>query len=122
MLNRFWAARALSQLSFLLLFSSFSFHVLGQSKVGAPYFDISNDSAGGSLPLLYQKAEVDIAGIFAKVELCQAYTNRGTAPIEAVYVFPASTEAAVAGLEIRIGERRIQAEIRTWADADSLYN
>ena len=38
--------------------------------------------------------EVRIDGAIARVKLTQRYGNSGTAPIEAVYVFPASTRAA----------------------------
>ena len=42
----------------------------------------------------------------------QTYANKGTRPINAKYVFPASTRAAVHGMKMTIGEHVIQAKIR----------
>ena len=47
-----------------------------------------------------------------EVTVEQTYANTGDSPIEAVYVFPASTRAAVHGVEMRIGERVIVAKIQ----------
>ena len=49
------------------------------------------------LPLKETSAEVEIAGVIAKVKVHQVFENLGTKPIEAIYVFPASTRAAVHG-------------------------
>jgi len=38
---------------------------------------------------------VNIAGVIADVKVTQVYKNEGTNPLEAIYVFPASTRAAV---------------------------
>jgi Ca-activated chloride channel family protein len=42
----------------------------------------------------------------------QVYKNEGQRPIEAVYVFPSSTKAAVYGMKMTIGERTIIAKVR----------
>jgi hypothetical protein len=58
----------------------------------APFFHIAGDDPNKeSLPLESTSAKVDIAGVIAQVLVTQVYRNRGTTPIEAVYVFPAST-------------------------------
>ena len=56
--------------------------------------------------------EVRIAGVIADVKVRQRYRNEGGRPLEARYVFPASTRAAVNALTMKIGERIVQAEIR----------
>ena len=43
--------------------------------------------------------EADILGVIAGVRIFQVFENTGKKPIEAVYVFPASTRAAVHGIE-----------------------
>ncbi len=57
-------------------------------------------------------AEVNIAGVIADVTITQDYRNEGKKPIEAIYVFPASTQAAVYSMVMTIGERVIVARIR----------
>jgi len=42
----------------------------------------------------------------------QVYKNEGQRPVEAVYVFPSSTKAAVYGMKMTIGERTIIAKVR----------
>ena len=52
------------------------------------------------------KQDAGEAGI-ANVEVTQVYKNDGKNTLEAVYVFPASTRAAVYAMTMRIGERTI---------------
>ena len=78
----------------------------------APYFVVpGGDGSTESLPLKETSAEVAIAGVIARVKVKQQYENTGKTPIEAVYVFPASTRAAVHGMRMKIGERTIEAKI-----------
>jgi hypothetical protein len=64
---------------------------------------------------------VKISGIFADVEIRQFYGNTGKKVLEAVYVFPGSTRAAVHGLEMRIGDRAIVAEVEERRKAKAKY-
>jgi Ca-activated chloride channel family protein len=82
-------------------------------KTLSPYFFVhSDDPSVDKLPLKSTDVDVAIAGVIADVKVVQHYRNDGTRPIEAEYVFPGSTRAAVYGLTMVIGERRIVAEIR----------
>ena len=79
----------------------------------SPYFFVkSEDPEVDCLPLKETSAEVHIAGVIADVRVTQVYENTGHKPLEAVYIFPASTRAAVYGLKMSIGERTIVAEVR----------
>lgn len=79
----------------------------------SPYFFVENgDPAVDRLPLEETKADVRIAGVIADVVVTQVYKNEGTRPINARYVFPASTRAAVHGMTMQIGEHLIRAQIR----------
>lgn len=69
------------------------------------------DPATDQLPLKSSHAEVKINGPIAQVRITQQYRNTGTRPINARYVFPGSTRAAVHGLTMKIGERLIKAKI-----------
>ncbi len=91
-------------------------------KTLAPYFHIpGNDSATEALPLKETSAEVAIAGVIARVKVKQLYENTGKNPIEAIYVFPASTRAAVHGMRMKIGQRTIEARIDRRAQARADY-
>jgi Ca-activated chloride channel homolog len=88
----------------------------------APYFVVpGGEGAVESLPLKETSAEVSIAGVIARVKVKQLYENTGKTPIEAVYVFPASTRAAVHGMRMKIGQRTIEARIDRRAKARADY-
>jgi Ca-activated chloride channel family protein len=82
-------------------------------KTLSPYFFVEDgDPAVDRLPLKETKAEVHIAGVIADVVVSQVYRNEGSRPLNARYVFPASTRAAVHGMTLQVGETRIRAQIR----------
>lgn len=88
----------------------------------APYFYV----AGGNpdterLPLKETRADVNIAGVIAGVRIHQVFENSGGKPIEAVYVFPASTRAAVHAMRMKIGSRTIEANIARKQEARAQY-
>jgi Ca-activated chloride channel family protein len=79
----------------------------------SPYFHVNSDDPGvDALPLKATQVDVRIAGVIAAVTVTQHYRNEGQRPIEARYVFPGSTQAAVHAMTVRLGERQIVAEIR----------
>ncbi|HET6829089.1 MAG TPA: VIT domain-containing protein, partial [Ramlibacter sp.] len=79
----------------------------------SPYFFIKGgDPDVDRLPLKSTKVDVRISGVIADVTVTQQYKNEGTRPIEAKYVFPGSTQAAVHGMNVRLGGRLITAQIR----------
>ena len=89
----------------------------------APYFQIesSGESSTESFPLRRTKTSVSIAGIIADVTITQVYANTGDGTIEARYLFPASTRAAVHGMEMKIGDRQVTAKIQERAKAKQTY-
>ncbi len=81
-------------------------------KTLSPYFVVNSDEPGTErLPLKSTSVNVDISGVIADVKVTQIYKNEGRRPLEAVYIFPASTRAAVYGMKMTIGERTITARI-----------
>jgi Ca-activated chloride channel homolog len=89
----------------------------------APYFFVEGDRGDAErLPLKSVDAEIRINGVIAHVTILQKYENTGTAPINARYVFPASTRAAVHGMRMTIGEHRIVAEIKEREQARKTYD
>jgi len=91
-------------------------------KTLSPYFFVkSDDPEVDRLPLKSTTAEVTIAGVIADVVVTQVYENTGQRPLEAIYVFPASTRAAVYGMRMTIGERVLEARIKERQQARQDY-
>jgi Ca-activated chloride channel family protein len=89
----------------------------------APYLTVVGEGGGQTerVPLKETSADVSIAGVIARVQVRQLFENTGRVPIEAVYVFPASTRAAVHGVRMKIGQRTIEAKIDKKAAARESY-
>lgn len=92
----------------------------------APHFEVQ-DAKGKminpeNLPLIHTEADVSIAGIIADVRVTQVYVNSGDTPIEAIYVFPGSSQSAVYGLTMRIQDRVIKAKIKEKAKAQAIFD
>jgi Ca-activated chloride channel homolog len=83
-----------------------------KQKALSPYFYVAGgDPAVERLPLKSLSADIRISGAVAAVRINQVFENHAQKPIEAVYVFPASTGAAVHGMRMRIGNRVVEAHI-----------
>ena len=105
--------------TFTLCHSSFAQQ---NDKTFAPYFKIvSKGATTESLPLKSSIADVSILGTIADVKIEQSYQNTGSESIEAVYVFPASTQAAVYDMEMHVGGRIIRAVIHEKKKAKEKY-
>lgn len=81
-------------------------------KTLSPYFFVKGDPKVDQLPLKDTRVEINVSGVIADVRVVQQYTNEGTRPVNATYVFPASTRAAVYGMRMRIGDEVIVARIK----------
>ncbi|MDM0046750.1 VIT and VWA domain-containing protein [Variovorax dokdonensis] len=96
---------------------------LPRQKTESPYFQVrGGDASLDRLPLKSTDVDVQIAGPIARVRVTQAYRNEGTRTLEASYVFPGSTRAAVDGLTIRLGNRLVEATIREKQQARREYD
>ncbi len=93
------------------------------SRTLSPYFVVSGAAPGvDALPLKSTRADVTISGVIADVVVTQRYRNEGTTPIEARYVFPASTRAAVYAMRFTVGDRVVNAEVREKQQARRDYD
>lgn len=92
------------------------------NKTLSPYFWVRGAAPGvETLPLRSTQIDATIAGVIADVRVTQTYANTGDTPIEAIYVFPGSTRAAVHGLTMTLGDRRVEAEIKERKQARQIY-
>lgn len=81
-------------------------------KTLAPYFVVQGDPNVDQLPLKDTQVEITVAGVIADVKVRQIYRNEGSRAINASYVFPASTRAAVYAMRMQIGNEIIIAKIK----------
>lgn len=91
-------------------------------KTESPYFFVQGGDPGlDQLPLKSTRVDVRISGVIADVTVTQHYRNEGQRPIEARYVFPGSTRAAVHAMNVRLADRLITAQIREKQQARVAY-
>lgn len=88
----------------------------------SPYFYVeSGDLSTDYFPLKDTNVLVNINGTIAETFLTQTYTNEGQNPINAVYIFPASTKVTVHGMKMQIGDQLITAQIQEKEIAKETY-
>ena len=88
----------------------------------APYFLIDGmDTATDSFPLKETNVSVNINGIFAETFVTQTYSNEGQEPINATYVFPASSRVTIHGMKMEIRDEIITAKIKEKEEARHDY-
>jgi len=103
-------------------FESIPAHAGGQRTLSPYFFVFSDDSETDRLPLKHTGADVRImGGVIADVSVTQVYRNEGESTLEAIYLFPASTRAAVHAMRMTVGERVIEARIRERKQARKDY-
>jgi len=91
-------------------------------KTLSPYFHVKGGESGpDAMPLKSTDVQVKIVGVIADVTVTQTYANAGGVPIEATYVFPGSTRAAVHGMQMTIGDRVVKAQVQPRAEARQTY-
>ncbi|MEW5734303.1 MAG: VIT domain-containing protein, partial [Thermodesulfobacteriota bacterium] len=85
----------------------------GNDRTLSPYFYVKDEGASlDSFPLKQTRVRASVCGVIASVVVTQQYENRGSSPINARYVFPASTRAAVHAMTMKIGEDLIKAQVQ----------
>lgn len=75
----------------------------------------------GACPLKSTKVTADISGFITRVRVVQEFENNFNEPIEAVYTFPLSQNAAVDDMTMRIGERVIRGRVLKKEEARKVY-
>ncbi len=89
-----------------------------EDKTGSPYFYVESQEPGvDSFPLKSTDVNVSIQGIIADTYVVQTYANEGSKPINASYIFPASTKVTVHGMQMQIGNQTVTAVIKEKEEA-----
>lgn len=89
-----------------------------EDKNGSPYFYVESQETGvDSFPLKSTDVNVSIEGIIADTYVVQTYANEGSKPINASYIFPASTKVTVHGMQMQIGNQIVKAVIKEKEEA-----
>jgi Ca-activated chloride channel family protein len=93
-----------------------------EDKTLSPYFVVQGDPSVDHLPLKDTRVDIAVSGVIADVKVVQTYRNEGSRPINASYVFPASTRAAVYAMRMRIRDQVIVAKIKERAAAKQEFD
>ena len=72
-------------------------------------------------PLLFTDVDIAVSGMTARATVTQRFSNPTSVWQEGVYVFPLPEKAADDHLEMMIGRRRIEGQIRERAEARAAY-
>jgi Ca-activated chloride channel family protein len=72
-------------------------------------------------PLEHTEVQARIDGFISRVEVRQRFRNQRTEKVEAIYVFPLPPQAAVDGMVMTVGSRRIVGQIRPRDQAQEIY-
>ncbi len=83
------------------------------------------EKSGGQFslaPTLSTNVQMDIAGVVAKVEVSQAFSNTTSDWQHGTYVFPLPHDSAINAFSMKVGERLIEGEIKEKQQAKKIYN
>jgi Ca-activated chloride channel family protein len=75
----------------------------------------------GEFPLKHTEVNAEISGYLARTMITQQYTNPFKEVIEAVYIFPLPSMAAVNDFMMEVGGRKIVGIVRPRAEAERIY-
>ena len=88
----------------------------------APYFLIEGkDSSTDLFPLKGTEVTANVNGTIAEIHVTQRYANEGEDPVNAKYVFPASTRVVVHGMTMTVGNHMVKAQIKEKEEAKQVY-
>ena len=81
-----------------------------------------DNKVGDLCPLERTSVVADIAGFGARVTVTQTFVNPSRETIEAIYTFPLPNDAAVDRMQMRIGDRIVEGEIKRREEARLIYD
>ncbi len=96
--------------------------IINSTQSGTLLMKSANDSLFKSAKLLDTRVNITVAGMLARTQLNQSFSNDSDQWLEAVYVFPLPDNASVDSLTMTIGERTINGRIQTREQARKTYD
>lgn len=100
--------------------SQFNQKPSGEDWSGSPRLLVQTGNAS-DVELASTSVTASIVGVITDVNVRQVYVNHGSQPLEAVYVFPGSTRAAVYTMTMTVGNHIIRAVVREKEQARREY-
>ena len=92
---------------------------INEVESGAIIYTLSDKSVLTQIAL-DTKVQMDITGTINRVKLTQTFTNPSNDWVEGVYVFPLPTDSAVDHLDMMIGKRVIEGQIKEFRVAKKI--
>lgn len=93
-----------------------------KDRTRSPYFYVESEEVGvDSFPLKKTTVNTTIDGIIADTYVTQTYANEGASPVNASYVFPASTKVTIHGMQMTVGNQRVTATIKEKEEAEEEF-
>ncbi|MBF0608322.1 MAG: VWA domain-containing protein [Magnetococcales bacterium] len=106
----------------IVMFGGMVYAQTDKDKTLSPFFFVKSDSPDTDhFSLKSTTVEANVVGVIADVKVTQVYRNDGKRTLETIYIFPASTRAAVYGMNMTIGNRTITAKIEKKEEARRQY-
>jgi len=93
-----------------------------RARAGVLLLQTPEDESAWLAPQVSNEVEIHVTGPIARARVLQAFENPSDEVVEAVYVFPLPETAAVDGLTLTIGKRRIVGEVRERAEAQQVFD
>ena len=116
------AALVFALLALVLTFSAQAAPIgINDPKTGTLLFRTGTAGQYETAPRLETEVAIQVTGIIARTRVTQVFHNPGGEFVEGVYVFPLPEKAAVDHLQMRIGERVIEGQVKEKEEARQTY-
>jgi Ca-activated chloride channel family protein len=125
MTRAFPRVAALVSFAFLTTFTLAQQQPAAPDKPAVPGGDLQivgpDGAARGSCPLKHTDVVANVAGFLGRTRVKQTFHNPLNEKIEAIYVFPLPSDAAVDEMVMTVGDRRIVGQVKKREDARQVY-
>jgi Ca-activated chloride channel family protein len=94
---------------------------LDEVRQGSLVFGVAGTNTYNKAPTLDTRVEMNITGMLARVTVTQTFLNSSDEWLHGIYIFPLPELAAVDELNMKIGERIIEGQIKEKQAAKKIY-
>ncbi|MDR1530133.1 MAG: marine proteobacterial sortase target protein [Burkholderiales bacterium] len=115
------AISGIALIAIVMLFSSAAMAQTNNEVRRGELLFASEDGERIAATLVATNIDAQLNGLIARVKVVQTFKNPEASVREAVYAFPLPEKSAVDRMEIQIGERRIEGQIKERAQAKKIY-